>query len=93
MSVKILKNTSRTPVTTNSFGKIFTIQGKSALTINDSQADQIATDLLRRYGFLKDITPKPQVPVKTKLVTERDKKGRKIVRAKKIIEKAIGGEV
>lgn len=89
---RILKNTSNTPVNTNSYGKNFSIKAKGSLTIKDSQADQIAEELLYRYGFLKDITPAPVIHVETKDVVELNHKGRRVVRRKKVVKKAKGGE-
>lgn len=56
--MRVLKNNSRLPIEYNVGGKIFKIKPKGSLTINDNQADEIATTLLTRYSFLKDITPK-----------------------------------
>ena len=88
--IRILKNISNVPVTTNSYGKIFIIKAKGSLTIDDSQADQIATELLYRYGFLKDITPPPQIKVEIKEVPELNKKGRVVIKKKKVVKKAKG---
>lgn len=87
---RVLKNISSVSVSTNSHGKIFTIKPKSSLTIKDSQADQIAEDLLYRYGFLKDITPPPSVYTETVEVVEPNHKGRMVKKTKKVVNKAYG---
>lgn len=93
MSVRILKNTSTSTIKTNSYGKGFIIHPKFSLTIDDSQAELIAQDLINRYEFLRDITPNPAAAVKLKKVKEYNKKGRLVVRWKKVVEKAEGGEI
>lgn len=60
--MRVLKNTSTAVINKNVRGKIFVIKPKGSLTITDSQADEIANDLLQTYGFLKDITPKETHP-------------------------------
>ena len=89
-NLRILKNPTSSAFKTNSYGKIFSFNAKSSLTINDSQADKIAEELLYRYGFLKDITPPVVVHVETAKVIEKNHKGKPVVRNKKIVKKAEG---
>lgn len=88
--IRILKNTSTATVNTNSHGKPFSIVPKGSLTIRDSQADQIAEDLLTRYAFLKDITATPEVHVETKTVVQRNENGKRYNKEKKVVKKGKG---
>jgi len=78
------------PVDTVSFGKVFRIKPKGSLTIDDSQADQIAQELLYRFGFLKDVTRKPSVLVEEVSVIEKNKKGKNVTKKKKVVRIARG---
>ena len=89
-NIRVLKNISNTPINTNSYGKNFSIKAKGSLTIKDSQADEIAEELLYRFGFLKDITPPPTVNIETKEVIEKNHKGRSVVKKKKVVRKGKG---
>lgn len=86
--IRVLKNVSTAKVEKNVKGRIYTIKPKGSLTIKDSQADEIAQDLLTTYGFLKDITPKATYPAPkpaevAKVVKKaKAKPGRKGVRRK-----------
>lgn len=91
--VRILKNTSNAVVNTNSYGKIWVIVPKGSLTILDSQADEIATELLYRFGFLKDITPPPVVVVETVSVVTLNKKGRPVTKKKLVVKKGKGVKI
>ncbi len=86
--MRVLKNVSNVRVEKNVNGKVYTIKPKGSLTIKDSQENEIATNLLTTYGFLKDITPVKTYPapkaaeVKKVVVKAKSKPGRKGVRRK-----------
>lgn len=88
--IKVLKNPTIRRIETNSYGKIFVIEPKKSLTINDSQADLIATELCNRYEFLQDITPKGEIRVETIDIPTKNHKGRSVKKTKKVVRKAEG---
>ena len=90
MSKRILKNISRASFTTNSYGKTYTTVPKGTIIIDDSQADQIAAELLQRFGFLKDITSASVIHVETKEVPVKNHKGKTIMKKKKVVRQGRG---
>lgn len=76
--------------TTNSYGKTYTTLPKGSIIIDHPHSDLIATELLERFGFLKDITPGPIIHVDTKQVVERNQKGKRYMKTKKVVSKAEG---
>lgn len=89
-TMKVLKNISQTSFETISYGKKFSIGPKGSLVIKDSQEEQIAQELLQRFGFLRDITPKPVIPVETTTTIAVNAKGRKYKKVIKVVRKARG---
>lgn len=87
---KVLKNPTIRAIDTNSYGKNFHINPKGSLTITDNQADKIAQDLISRYSFLQDITPKTEIKVETVEVTEKNHKGRNVKKTKKVVKQGRG---
>lgn len=67
--IRILKNPTKVWVNTNYNGKRYVIKPKGSIKLEQDGKDYKAADyLLQTYGFLTDITPKPDIkklPIKT----------------------------